>query len=144
MNNNQRTNYQFKIFKTTFIRIADEIKKTFSIIIITRVISIAEATFTLIKFKQNIVFKKLICYNCDKINYYRKNYIIQDQIEANKKVINKARVNNLDIDEEWKINNAECGKTNHYRKNCTVQDQIEADKKIINKARINNLDIDEE
>ena len=78
MNNNQRANYQFKIFKIIFIRIiVDEIKKTFLIIIIIRIISIIEATFILtIKSKQNITFKDFICYNCDKADYYKKNCII--------------------------------------------------------------------
>ena len=48
-----------------------------------------------------------MCYNCDKADYYKKNYTIQDQIEANKKTLNKARLYNLDIDDEWKINNVE-------------------------------------
>ena len=95
------------MFKITFTRIINEIKKTFSIIIITRIILIIETTFASVKFKQNTIFKKFICYNCDKINYYQKNCIVQNQIEINKKIINKARINNLDIDEEWKINNAE-------------------------------------
>ena len=67
---------------------------------ITRIISIVETTFTSIKSKQNTVFKKFMCYNYNKTDHYRKNYTVQDQIEANKKIINKARVNNLDIDEE--------------------------------------------
>ena len=66
------------MFKATFIRIINEIKKTFSIIMITRIISIIETIFALIKLKQNIVFKKSICYNCDKIDYYRKNCIVQN------------------------------------------------------------------
>ena len=41
-----------------------------------------------------------MCYNCNKIGYYQKNCTVQDQIEINKKIINKARINNLDIDEE--------------------------------------------
>ena len=41
-----------------------------------------------------------MCYNCDKVDYYRKNCTIQNQIEIDKKIINKARVNNLDIDEK--------------------------------------------
>ena len=48
-----------------------------------------------------------MCYNCDKADHYRKNCIVQDQIEMDKKIINKARMNNLDIDEKWKINNVE-------------------------------------
>ena len=48
LNNNQRINYLFKMFKTVFIRvIADEIKKTFLIITIIRVISIIETIFVL-------------------------------------------------------------------------------------------------
>ena len=100
LNNNQRADYQLKIFKTTFTRTASGIKKTSSIIMITRVISIVETIFASIRFKQNIVFKEFMCYNCDKADYYQKNCIVQDQIEADKKVINKARVNNLDIDEK--------------------------------------------
>ena len=76
LNNNQRVNYQFKIFKAIFTRIINEIKKTSSIIITTRIISIVEAIFASIRFKQNIVFKKLICYNCDKAGYYRKDCIV--------------------------------------------------------------------
>ena len=78
LNNNQRINYQFKMFKTIFIRIiADEIKKTFLIITITRVISIIKTIFILIiKSKQDIIFKNFMCYNCDKANYYKKNYMI--------------------------------------------------------------------
>ena len=90
LNNNQRADYQLKMFKTIFIRITNEIKKTFSIIIITRIISVIEVIFTSIKLKQNIVFKKLMCYNCDKADYYRKNCIVQNQIEASKKIINNA------------------------------------------------------
>ena len=41
-----------------------------------------------------------MCYNYNKAGYYKKNYTIQDQIEANKKVLNKARLYNLDIDDE--------------------------------------------
>ena len=41
-----------------------------------------------------------MCYNYDKTDHYRKNCTIQNQIEINKKIINKARINNLDIDEE--------------------------------------------
>ena len=88
------------MFKATFTRVANEIKKTSLIIMITRIISIAETIFASVRFKQNIVFKKFICYNCDKIDHYRKNCIVQNQIETNKKIINKARINNLDIDEE--------------------------------------------
>ena len=78
LNNNQRINYQFKIFKTIFIRaIANEIKKTFLIITIIRVISIIEAIFvSTIKLKQNTIFKKFMCYNYDKVDYYKKNYTI--------------------------------------------------------------------
>ena len=48
LNNNQRADYQFKIFKTTFIRIiVDEIKKTLLVITITRMISIIETIFIL-------------------------------------------------------------------------------------------------
>ena len=55
LNNNQRANYQFKMFKTIFIRIIiNEIKKTFSIITITRIISMIETPFVLtIRLKQN-------------------------------------------------------------------------------------------
>ena len=41
-----------------------------------------------------------MCYNCDKADYYKKNCTIQDQIEASKKIINKIRLYNLDIDDE--------------------------------------------
>ena len=41
-----------------------------------------------------------MCYNCDKADHYKKNYLIQDQIEANKKILNKTRLHNLDIDNE--------------------------------------------
>ena len=41
-----------------------------------------------------------MCYNCDKVNHYKKNCTIQDQIETNKKILNKARLYNLDIDDE--------------------------------------------
>ena len=77
------------MFKAAFTRITNEIKKTFSIIMIIRVISITETTFASIKFKQNTVFKKFMCYNYDKVDYYRKNCIVQNQIEADKKIINK-------------------------------------------------------
>ena len=68
------------MFKTVFIRIiADEIKKTFSIITIIRIISIIKAIFALtIKSKQNTIFKNFMYYNCDKVDYYKKNYTIQD------------------------------------------------------------------
>ena len=51
LNNNQRINYQFKMFKATFTRITNVIKKTFSIIMITRVILITETIFASIRFK---------------------------------------------------------------------------------------------
>ena len=41
-----------------------------------------------------------MCYNCDKADYYKKNYTIQDQIEANKKILNKTHLHNLDIDDK--------------------------------------------
>ena len=66
------------MFKAIFIRIAGGIKKTFSVIMITRVILIAGAVFASTRFKQNIIFKEFMCYNCDKTNYYRKNCIVQD------------------------------------------------------------------
>ena len=102
MNNNQRVDYQFKIFKTIFIRIiVNEIKKTFSIITLIRIISMIEAIFVLIiRSKQNTTLKDFMCYNYNKINYYKKNYTIQNQIETNKKILNKTRLYNLDIDDE--------------------------------------------
>ena len=68
------------MFKAVFIRIiVNEIKKTFSIITITRVISIIEIIFILIiKSKQNTIFKDFMCYNYNKIDYYKKNYTIQN------------------------------------------------------------------
>ena len=53
-----------------------------------------------IKSKQNLTFKNFICYNYNKADHYKKNYIIQDQIETNKKILNKARLHNLDINNE--------------------------------------------
>ena len=48
LNNNQRADYQLKIFKITFIRIIiDEIKKTLLIITLIRIISLIEAIFVL-------------------------------------------------------------------------------------------------
>ena len=41
-----------------------------------------------------------MCYNYNKVDYYKKNCTIQDQIEANKKILNKAYLYNLDIDDE--------------------------------------------
>ena len=41
-----------------------------------------------------------MCYNCDKIDYYKKDYIIQNQIETDKKILKKARLHNFDIDDE--------------------------------------------
>ena len=41
-----------------------------------------------------------MCYNCDKADYYKKNYIIQNQIEADKKTLNKTRLYYFDIDDE--------------------------------------------
>ena len=66
------------MFKTIFTRIiANEIKKTFSIITTTRVISIIETISALTnKSKQNITLKKPICYNYNKINHYKKNYTV--------------------------------------------------------------------
>ena len=46
-------------------------------------------------------------YNCDKIGYYKKDYTVQDQIEADKKILEKTRLHCLDIDDEWKVNNVE-------------------------------------
>ena len=100
LNNNQRADYQLKMFKTIFTRTTNVIKKTFLIIMTSRIILVIETIFASIKFKQNTIFKKSMCYNCDKIDYYRKNCTIQDQTETNKKIINKTRINNLDIDEK--------------------------------------------
>ena len=41
-----------------------------------------------------------MCYNCNKINHYKKDYTIQDQIESEKKVLKKARLYCFDIDDE--------------------------------------------
>ena len=41
-----------------------------------------------------------MCYNYDKADHYKKNYTIQDQIETNKKILNKTRLHNLDINDE--------------------------------------------
>ena len=78
LNNNQRADYQLKIFKITFIRIiVNEIKKTFLIITITRIILIIETIFiSIIKSKQNITFKNFMCYNYNKADHYKKNYTI--------------------------------------------------------------------
>ena len=80
------------------------IKKTFSIItitLITRVILIIETIFiSTIKSKQKITFKEFMCYNYNKIDYYKKDYIIQDQIESRKKILKKTRLHYLDIDDE--------------------------------------------
>ena len=74
LNNNQRTNYQFKMFKIIFTRIiVDEIKKTLLIITIARIISMIEMIFTsTIKSKQNTIFKNSMCYNYNKADYYKK------------------------------------------------------------------------
>ena len=66
------------MFKIIFIRIIiNEVKKTLSIITIIRIISMIEAIFiSTIKLKQNIIFKNSMCYNCDKADYYKKNYMI--------------------------------------------------------------------
>ena len=79
LNNNQRINYQFKMFKTTFTRIIiNKIKKMFSITTITRVISTIEAVVvSTIKSKQKIIFKDFMCYICDKADHYRKDYTMQ-------------------------------------------------------------------
>ena len=55
-----------------------------------------------------------MCYNYNKTDYYRKNCIVQDQTETGKKIINKARINNLDIDEKWEINNAKMKHNNDF------------------------------
>ena len=41
-----------------------------------------------------------MCYICDKIDHYKKDCTIQDQIETNKKTLKKARLHYLDIDNE--------------------------------------------
>ena len=41
-----------------------------------------------------------MCYNYNKVDYYKKNYTIQDQIEASKKILNKIHLYNLDINNE--------------------------------------------
>ena len=104
LNNNQRADYQFKMFKSIFIRIIiNIIKKTFLITMITsttRVILIIEATFvSTIKSKYKITFKKPICYIYNKIDHYKKDYIIQDKIETNEKIL-KARLYRLSINNE--------------------------------------------
>ena len=90
------------MFKITFIRIiVNEIKKTPLIITIIRIILIIKAAFvSTIKSKQNTTLKNSIYYNYNKTDHYKKNYTIQDQIEANKKILNKTRLHNLDIDDE--------------------------------------------
>ena len=95
LNNNQRANYQFRIFKIVFIRNAiNMIEKTSSITTITsiiRIILIIEASFvSTIKSKQKTIFKRFMCFNCNKIDYHKKDYIIQNQIESKKKILKKA------------------------------------------------------
>ena len=68
---------------------------------ISRVISIIEAAFvSAFKLKQKTTLKEFMCYNCDKIGYYKKSYTIQDQIDANKKVLKKVKLHCVDIDDE--------------------------------------------
>ena len=66
------------MFKAVFTRtIIDIIKKTFSIISIIHVILIIETTYvSTIKSKQKTIFKKLMCYNYNKADHYKKDYII--------------------------------------------------------------------
>ena len=58
------------------------IKKTVSVTTITsitRVISIIETIFvSTIKSKQEIIFKEFMCYNCNQIDYYKKDYMFQN------------------------------------------------------------------
>ena len=72
------------------------IKKTSSITItsITRVILIIIETIFIstTKSKQKATFKKSMCYNYNKIDYYKKDYIIQDQIETNKFFFKKSSI----------------------------------------------------
>ena len=94
LNNNQRVDYQLEMFKVIFIRIViNMIKKTSSVTTtasITRVISITETIFILaIKSKQKIISKEFMCYICNKIDHYRKNCTIQNQIKINKKILKK-------------------------------------------------------
>ena len=85
LNNNQRINYHLRMFKATFIRIIIKLtKKSFIIIIttlITYIIFIIEIIYILIvKLKQEINIKlntkKFMCYIYNKIDYYRKDYIV--------------------------------------------------------------------
>ena len=69
------------MFKAISIRnVINMIKKTPSATTttsITRVISIIETTFTsAIKSKQKTTLKESICYNYNKVDHYKKNYII--------------------------------------------------------------------
>ena len=41
-----------------------------------------------------------MCYNYNKINCYKKNYKVQDQIETNNFFLNKTRLYSLDIDDD--------------------------------------------
>ena len=68
------------MFKAIFIRIiVNDIKETPSIITITRVILIIETIFiSTTKPEQKTILKKFVCYICDKIDYYKKDYIMQD------------------------------------------------------------------
>ena len=71
------------MFKTIFIRIITNIiKKTFTITtitLITRIILIIEAIFvSTTKSKLKITFKEFMCYTYNKIDYYKKNYKMQN------------------------------------------------------------------
>ena len=80
-----------------------KLKKPFliTITLITRVILIIETIFvSTIKSKLKTTFKKSMCYSYNKVNHYRKNCTIQNEIEINKKILKKARLYCLDIDDE--------------------------------------------
>ena len=97
------------MFKAIFIRIIIKlIKKSFIIIITTlttRIIFIIEIIYvSIMKFKQKmntkINTKKLIYYIYNKIDYYRKNCIVQNQTNVEKKILKKTRLYHLNINEK--------------------------------------------
>ena len=109
LNNNQRANYQLRIFKTVFIRTITGLTRksptTITTTSTTRIIPVIETIYTsTVKSKQKINTKvntkELMCYTCDKIDHYRKDCIIQNQTDVGKKVLKEARLYHLNINEK--------------------------------------------
>ena len=84
-----------------FTRITIIRLKTISLLSITRILIIKFLCITATNFIS--IIKLYFYYNCDKLEYTRRDYIILVQIDANKRAIAKIRIYFIDPDIELNI-----------------------------------------